>query len=155
MAREEFIKCESSERLRRALDHNTRSSSVNDLENGQEAFYKRNDSSEWHGPGIVIGRDGKQVLVRHGGVHIRVHTCRLLRTINDTATRLSHSDEQNSNDIAAVNSTNEDDYPPQEDDEGSCEHVSMEGVTDSHPNSIIAPQVRLVQMAPKIGQRIQ
>ena len=36
-------------------------------------FYKRNDSSEWHGPGIVIGRDGKQVLVKYGGVYVRVH----------------------------------------------------------------------------------
>ena len=42
-------------------------------------MYKRNDSKEWHGPGTVIGRDGKQVLVKHGGTFVRVHTCRLAR----------------------------------------------------------------------------
>ena len=31
----------------------------------------------------------------------------------------------------------------------------MDGGTDSHQNSIIAPQVKCVQMAPKISQRIQ
>ena len=28
---------------------------------------------------MVIERDGKQVLVKHGGTYIRVHTCRLTR----------------------------------------------------------------------------
>ena len=28
---------------------------------------------------MVIGRDGKQVLVKHGGTYIRVHTCRMTR----------------------------------------------------------------------------
>ena len=40
-------------------------------------FFKRNDAKEWHGPGVVIGRDGKQVLVKHGGTYVRVHVCRL------------------------------------------------------------------------------
>ena len=39
--------------------------------------YKRNNSDKWHGPGTVIGKDGKQILVRHGGVYVRVHTCQL------------------------------------------------------------------------------
>ena len=62
-ARKEFLKTESSERLSRALRHNIRASDLNDVQNGDEVFYKCAGSHEWHGPGIVIGRDGKQVLV--------------------------------------------------------------------------------------------
>ncbi|KAK3862758.1 hypothetical protein Pcinc_031405 [Petrolisthes cinctipes] len=79
LARQEFIKVESGEWFARALRHNIRLSDFNDIQNGDEVFYKRNDSHEWHGPGVVIGRDGKQILVRHGGVYVRVHVCRLAR----------------------------------------------------------------------------
>lgn len=76
-ARQGFIKAESSERLARALRHNIRSSDHEELVNGAEVYYKRNDSNEWRGPGIIIGRDGKQFLVKHGGGYVRVHECRL------------------------------------------------------------------------------
>ena len=76
-AREEFIRLESSEKIRRALSHQIRPTYVENLSNGDSVFYKRADSPCWRGPGVVIGRDGKQVLVRHGGIYVRVHTCRL------------------------------------------------------------------------------
>ena len=79
IARQKFVKKESSERVKRALRSNVRSSPVENLVNGDNVYYKRNDSKEWRGPGVVIGRDGKQVLVKHGGTYIRVHTCRLTR----------------------------------------------------------------------------
>ena len=47
--------------------------------NGDEVYFKRNGEQRWHGPGTVIGRDGKQVLVCHGGVYIRAHICRLAK----------------------------------------------------------------------------
>ena len=76
-AREEFIKLDADERLRRALRHNVRENTLSEIKNGDHVYYKRNDSHEWHGPGVVIGRDGKIVLVRHGGVYVRAHACRL------------------------------------------------------------------------------
>ena len=79
LARQEFMRCESDERLARALRHNIRASDLDYVQNGDEVFYKRHGSYEWHGPGTVIGRDGKQVLVRHGGVYVRAHECRLAR----------------------------------------------------------------------------
>lgn len=79
-ARENFVKAEASEKLARAMKHNIRSSAADCINNGDEVYYKRNDRREWHGPGVVIGRDGKQFLVKHGGVYVRVHECRIKDT---------------------------------------------------------------------------
>ena len=59
VARRNFLKTETSERLSRALRHNIRSSDLNDIQNGDEVFYKRAGRNDWHVPEIVIGRDGK------------------------------------------------------------------------------------------------
>ena len=77
-ARQEFMKVESSERIRRALRHNVREGSAFTVQSGDHVFYKRNGENQWRGPGIVVGRDGKQVLVKHGGIIVRVHVCRLV-----------------------------------------------------------------------------
>ena len=34
----------------RALRHNIRSTDLSDIDNGNEVYYKRNKSHEWHGP---------------------------------------------------------------------------------------------------------
>ena len=78
-ARQEFVKFESAEKLRRALRYNVRNTQISDLNNGDQVFYKRNDGNTWHGPGVIIGKDGKQILVRHGGIYVRVHTARLVK----------------------------------------------------------------------------
>ena len=79
IARSEFIKFESDERISRALRHNIRETDLKDLNTGDEIFYKRNSSDQWHGPAKVIGTDGKQIMVRHGGYPLRVHITRLAR----------------------------------------------------------------------------
>lgn len=113
-ARRNFIEMESCQRLKRALNHNIRETPFELLENGNQVYYKRNASDEWHGPGTVIGRDGKQVLVRHGGTFVRVHTCRLqgLSEFGDqgVANKLDLDVAEN-----LPNQVNE--YPPNEDEE--------------------------------------
>ena len=76
-ARQQFLKAESSDKLRRALKHNVREGEGQTVEMGDSVYYKRIDDAKWRGPGVVIGRDGKQVLVKHGGQLVRVHVCRL------------------------------------------------------------------------------
>ena len=94
-AREDFVRAEASEKLRRALRHNIRETEAHNIELGSQVYYKRNDSYEWYGPGVVIGKDGKQFLVRHGGVYYRVHACRLTTTsVTGGATGSSHLDAQ-------------------------------------------------------------
>ena len=44
---------------------------------GDKVLYRSNNQSDYHGPGVVIGQDGQQVLIKHGGSYIRVHPCRL------------------------------------------------------------------------------
>ena len=75
-ARRDFIRNESDERIRRALLRQVRDDDPRKFETGDSVYYKRNESDQWRGPARVIGRDGKQILVRHGGFVIRVHACR-------------------------------------------------------------------------------
>ena len=64
--------CESSEKLRRALRYQVRTSITQSYKNG-DVFYKRNLCDRWLGPETVIGWEHKQGLVEHGGTYVRVH----------------------------------------------------------------------------------
>ena len=75
--RELFVKAENSDRIRRALRHNVRSSEVV-FEMGDSVFYRSPNDKRWRGPGKVIGADGKVVFVRHGGQCIKAHQSDLL-----------------------------------------------------------------------------
>ena len=72
-----FIQSESSEKLRRALNHNIRTSRDIKYLSGDSVFFRRANESHWRGPGKVLGQDGQQVLVKYGSRYIRVHPCRI------------------------------------------------------------------------------
>ena len=61
--RDARLRLESRQKVSRALRHNIQIKEVDDLHNESQVYYKRNDSYQWYGPGVVIGRDGKQFLV--------------------------------------------------------------------------------------------
>ena len=84
-ARREFVKFESEERISRALRHNTRATHPDDLQRGDEVYFKRRDDNQWHGPGVIVAWEEKLALVRHGGEYYRVHTCRLTKLPRETA----------------------------------------------------------------------
>lgn len=44
-------------------------------------YYKCPNGKEWKGPGTVIGQNGVVIFVRHGGMMIKVHECRLTKTV--------------------------------------------------------------------------
>ena len=59
------------------MNNNVRSYSDAVYFQGDLVYYKRVDSSQWKGPASVLGKEGQQVLLKHGGYYIRVHPCRL------------------------------------------------------------------------------
>lgn len=76
-ARKAFIAIENDRKIKRALTHNVRTTGEVKYVTGDVVFYKREDSSEWRGPGTVIGQVSQQVFIKHGSFYVRVHPCRL------------------------------------------------------------------------------
>jgi len=77
-ARKAFVEAESSEKLKRALSHNVRGNTEVKYDTGDKVFFKRNEQKRWLGPAIVIGQDGKQIIVKYGGETVRVHVSRII-----------------------------------------------------------------------------
>ena len=94
-ARQAFVAQESCEKLRRALNRQTRSYSDIVYHNGDNVYYKRGNNNEWHGPAKILGRDGSQYLLKHGGSYVRVHPCKLQLVdplaMNDVCVQSIHS----------------------------------------------------------------
>ena len=78
-ANEEFIKFTDCEKFKKAMSNNVRDTSIEKIEIGDEVYYKRNVSDEWHGPARVILIDNKIATVRHGGATLRVHGVSLVK----------------------------------------------------------------------------
>lgn len=75
-AREEFIKSEASEKIKRALRHNIRVSNEV-FKVGQKVFYRKLGLDQWQGPATVIGQDGKVVIIKHASYILRSSPSRL------------------------------------------------------------------------------
>ena len=76
-AREEFIKSEACEKIKRALKHNIRLSTQN-FKTGDRVYYRKEGKNTWQGPASVIGQEGKVVFVKHGGYLLRASPSRLM-----------------------------------------------------------------------------
>ena len=100
-ARKNFIKAESSERIKRALGHNVRTYCKESYNSGDEVFYKRRAVKGWKGPATVLGKERNFVLIRHGSVFYRCHPCHLMKatqqksvTIPDVKEATKYDDQQ-------------------------------------------------------------
>ena len=153
-AREAFIKNESNERIRRALLHNVRGNNMEDLQNGDQVYYKRNNENQWRGPGIVIGRDGKQVLVKQGGTYVRAHTCRL-QVVPETSLQMQKPGDQDSSrrdigDNPAVTRKKEDVTEVRGEVEEDTESEEEEHDTEARSEEDLT-----VRQMPKSGDRLE
>ena len=61
------MQSKSSEKIRQTLQHNVSHSQDSLVLTGDNVYYKRVSDSKWHGPATILGQDGQQVLLRHGG----------------------------------------------------------------------------------------
>ena len=79
-AREAFIRNESCNKIRIALNKNVREHNLQAAVVGDEVYYKRENENEWRGPAKVVGVSGKTVVVKHGDSLreiARVHVTRI------------------------------------------------------------------------------
>ena len=75
-ARQAFMACENDERIKRAMKHQFTPDN-GPFVCGQTVYYKREGDTKWHGPGRVIGEDGRLIIVRNGGYVIRAHAVKV------------------------------------------------------------------------------
>ena len=107
LAREEFIKNESSAKLAKALKSQTRTHNDVAYKTGDLVFYKRGKNA-WKGPGTVIGQEGQQILIKHSSSYIRVHPCNVKLRTNDTIplSALECPNESKPNSMNNIDSSN-------------------------------------------------
>ena len=72
-AREVFIASEGSEKLRRALSHNIRTSGDIKYLTGDSVYFKRLNSNQWHGPAKMLGQDRQKVQVKNERSYHRIY----------------------------------------------------------------------------------
>ena len=84
-ASEEFIKIVDCEKVKRALSSNVRDTKLDKINIGDEVYYKRNDSEEWHGPGKVMLLEKNIATVRYHGCTLRVHGVSLVKAPEETS----------------------------------------------------------------------
>ena len=78
-ARENFMKSESSERIRRALRHNVRTYSEVVFNPGEKVYFKCRNDKGWRGPAKVLGKECNFILIRQGASYFRCHPCHLIK----------------------------------------------------------------------------
>ena len=72
-----FVASQASEKVRRALKAQVRSSRKN-FNNGEKVYFKRPGKKEWSGPANVIGMEGKTVILKYGSYIVRCHETHVL-----------------------------------------------------------------------------
>ena len=83
-ARQAFAKCESSNKIRRALQSQLRTSNDEYYSKCEKVMYKRKGSAKWSGPGVILGRDITHLyILKHGNQYYKCSACHLTR---DTTT---------------------------------------------------------------------
>jgi hypothetical protein len=130
VARQNYVKAESSEKIRRALRSKVRNYVDVTYEAGEQVYYRRKNFKGWKGPATVLGVDGKIVMLRHGGQLIRVHLCHLMKDWEWTQS-VPEQSTLNEKKVSSENHTyidDSDDDAEEESDEGD---ISEEDAQES------------------------
>ena len=136
-ARQEMIKAEASEKIRRAIRSKTRVHTNTLYLPGDEVFFKREGEKRWRGPGRVIGQDGQKVLVKTPCSLVSVHTCRICLTSDTEKNRLPDDENEESNNDESEGQNDQTNHEPNN-HEGIKSDNPYE-VTDLNPESNMYP----------------
>eukprot|EP00116_Pleurobrachia_bachei_P001516 sb/3461778/ len=77
IARQEFMKLENDGRINRVLKHKGHVQDGTTYVAGDKVYYKREGNQSWFGIAQVVGQVDNQIIIKHGGVMIRVHPTRV------------------------------------------------------------------------------
>lgn len=94
-ARSAFISAQNSERLKRALKGRIYKAYETKYFIGDKVYYRTTDNT-WRGPGTVIGQYRKLVLVKTGGLFVRVYPSRVI--LKTDADNMLNADISQTND---------------------------------------------------------
>ena len=132
MSRQAYLKCESEEKIKRALKRNVSSSVDQKYVTGDRVYIKRRDNDRWSGPGTVLGQDYQQVLVKIGGLYYRVHPCRMILVEESKKALNRNLDEQTSHNIEDKEDINDSWEIPEAGDENEINENN--DITENAPN---------------------
>ena len=74
LRRKAYLEAENSERVKRALKIPLR-----DINHGDMVFYKRPNIERWKRPAKIVGKEGKTLILRHGGLLIKAASCGIVK----------------------------------------------------------------------------
>ena len=69
---------------------------------GDKIYYKKKDSKRWHGPGLVIGKAGKQIFVKHGRTYLQVNPCNIQMVVEQGESASDKDEEEKVADMEFV-----------------------------------------------------
>ncbi len=141
-ARENFIKSESSEKIRRALRHNIRTYSEITFNPGEKVYFKCRNDKKWRGPAKVLGKESNFVLIRQGASYYRCHPCNLVKVNPNQSDIEEKTERQNTSPTVPTEpksydfqNTDENDTEEEEDDEEENNTANEETVPVLSDNS--------------------
>ena len=102
-----FVEAESSDKIRRALKSKVRTYADTVYVAGMKVYYRRNGYKGWKGPGVVLGSEGKFVLIRHGGAFYRIHPCHLMPVKSQSGTSTQGATMENSTNSQSLVKSND------------------------------------------------
>ena len=76
-ARRKYIELENNERFKRVLRERVSEDADTKYISGDTVYFKR-DQKGWQGPATVVGHISNQVILKHGGMLIRMHPCKVV-----------------------------------------------------------------------------
>ena len=78
VARQKFVELEASDKVKRALKERVYEQQNIKYYSGDVVYFKRGEKKFWYGPAVVVGHVDNNVLIKHGGLIVRVHPCKVV-----------------------------------------------------------------------------